>query len=194
MACYIVVYEPLLHYDDLSNDKKGKDSICNSKKVIKKRWLANIRNIYEGLDLLHSLRISHPLTNEMSSYMWSKTEDGSIGSVKLIGANGSMLTATRTNNTMNKEQSERAGVLHFLEELDIVECPDYPSFKRLVEESVSAKAILGHPLLTESDQAIVDIYYWLHESVLSLDGSQRNMFQNYLNAQFPTLASTWRIQ
>ncbi|XP_044456986.1 uncharacterized protein [Triticum aestivum] len=192
LACYIVVYEPLLHYDDLHHNKKAEDSICNSNKIIKKRWLANIRNIYEGLDLLHSLRISHPLTNKVFSYMWCKTEDGSIGSVKLIGANGSMQTMTKHNNTVSRERDERADVLHFLEKLRIAECPDYPSFRWLVENSVSAKAILGHPLLTKSDEAIVDVYYWLHESVLSLDGNQRSMLQNDLNAKFPTLANTWR--
>ena len=91
------------------------------------------RNIYEGLDLLHSLRISHPLTNKVFSYMWCKTEDGSIGSVKLIGANGSMQTMTKHNNTVSRERDERAGVLHFLEKLRIAECPDYPSFRWLVE-------------------------------------------------------------
>uniref|UniRef100_A0A452YE80 Uncharacterized protein n=3 Tax=Aegilops tauschii subsp. strangulata TaxID=200361 RepID=A0A452YE80_AEGTS len=125
---HVVVYEPLEYYK-----METMDSICFNIKSLKFKWLDNIRNIFGSLESLHTMRLSHPCTVDIHSYMWSK-RDSSKYSTRLVGAHGKIGKDGRVDDSGSTERNERRGVLSFLELLKITGCEDYPSLKELVEQ------------------------------------------------------------
>ena len=91
------------------------------------------RNIFGSLESLHTMRLSHPCTVDIHSYMWSK-RDSSKYSTRLVGAHGKIGKDGRVDDSGSTERNERRGVLSFLELLKITGCEDYPSLKELVEQ------------------------------------------------------------